>query len=401
MSIETSLYLPDLYACDGYTTEFSISFETMLDDDGDARFIKVFLVNDLDERTELTEDVHYTISGLKITTIDTYSSDYKILITLDVDLKQLISFITLGKVDPRVVEEMGDKLTLVQHELEELLSRSIHFAPQVEDHDSELPVPVDLAGAFLAGDANGKKIVAAPGSITGLPVTEFARTLLDDVAASEARGTLDVYSQDEVEAYADAVASSEADAAQAAAEATAAAALEAESKKPPIGIPTMWFTSVVPDWAIAFDDGSGPYDWVDYPEFDNATFKAMLTIWSTAGWMSAHDETSFYVPDLQGMFARIAGTNGVYGSGIHAGGSVGDYTAHQLQDHGHNHRHLAWSNNDDHAHSPYDTAQGTSYDTSNGYRIPTSYDAAVPSSGNHGAETRPCSFSVKIIVRFE
>ena len=256
MSIETSLYLPDLYACDGYTTEFSISFETMLDDDGDARFIKAFLVNDLDERTELTEDVHYTISGLKITTIDTYSSDYKILITLDVDLKQLISFITLGKVDPRVVEEMGDKLTLVQHELEELLSRSIHFAPQVEDHDSELPVPVDLAGAFLAGDANGKKIVAAPGSITGLPVTEFARTLLDDVAASEARATLDVYSQDEVEAYADAVASSEADAAQAAAEDYCDSAVDAAAHLLPIGIPMPWFSSVVPDWALDCTDGA-------------------------------------------------------------------------------------------------------------------------------------------------
>lgn len=165
--------------------------------------------------------------------------------------------------------------------------------------------------------------------------------------------------------------------------------------RPPIGIPTFWFSSL-PDWAIAFDDGSGPYDWDDYPELDNATFKAMLTIWSNAGWMSAYDGTSFYVPDLKGLFPRISGTNAIR-STVYAGGNLAAYLAHQFQIHVHNHRHSMGVSTDDHYH-------GSAYPrTSNDYSSTnyTDYTAANPSSGNYGSETRPGSFSLRLIVRFE
>lgn len=166
--------------------------------------------------------------------------------------------------------------------------------------------------------------------------------------------------------------------------------------RPPIGIPVFWFSSV-PDWALAFDDGSGPYDWADYPELDNDGFKTMLTIWSNAGWMTAYNSTSFYVPDLKGLFPRISGTNAIR-STVYAGGNLANYLAHQFQQHQHYHRHGLGYDNDDHAHSPYNMVQGTDNRL---YTYYTDYASANASSGNYGAETRPGSFSLRIIVRFE
>ncbi len=169
-----------------------------------------------------------------------------------------------------------------------------------------------------------------------------------------------------------------------------------EANRPPIGIPTIWF-SAVPDWALAFDDGSGPYNWEDYPEFDNEDFKAMLIIWANAGWMPAYNSISFYVPDLKGLFPRISGTNAIRSS-VYAGGNLAAYLAHQFEQHQHNHTHGLGYSTDDNAHSPFNMAQGSN-DRSYTYYV--DYSAPNASSGNYGAESRPGSFSLRIIVRFE
>lgn len=163
-----------------------------------------------------------------------------------------------------------------------------------------------------------------------------------------------------------------------------------------IGIPQMWF-SELPDWALAFDDGSGPYDWEDYPELDNEDFKEMLTIWSSAGWMPVYTETHFYVPDLKGLFPRISGTNAIRSS-VYAGGNLAAYLAHQFEQHQHNHTHGLGYSTDDHAHSPFNMAQGSN-DRSYTYYV--DYSAPNASSGNRGTETRPGSFSLRLIVRFK
>lgn len=168
--------------------------------------------------------------------------------------------------------------------------------------------------------------------------------------------------------------------------------------RPPIGIPVFWFSSV-PDWALAFDDGSGPYAWEDYPEFDNDDFKATLTIWANAGWMPAYNSTRFYVPDLKGLFPRIAGINAVR-SNIYNGGSVAAYIAHQIENHTHgrsNFRHGSYA------------SEGTQWSGSSEdanywrtlLRSTTSSTWLRVLDANTGNETRPGSFSIRLIVRFE
>ena len=170
---------------------------------------------------------------------------------------------------------------------------------------------------------------------------------------------------------------------------------DAQNYLPPIGIPTLWFTSVIPDWALDCTDGATGYTFADYPELDNEIFRQFLADFTD--FNSADNTTTFDMPDLQGMFGRLAGTNGIYGAGIHIGGAVGDYTAHQFQNHAHNHRHSMGVSTDDNYH-------GSAYPrTSNDYSSTnyTNYTAANPSSGNYGSETRPASFSNTLIVRFE
>ena len=164
--------------------------------------------------------------------------------------------------------------------------------------------------------------------------------------------------------------------------------------RPPIGIPTFWFTSVLPDWALDCTDGAG-YDFATYPELDNEHFKQFLADFTD--FDSADDTTTFDMPDLKGMFGRLAGTNGIYGAGIHVGGAVGGYTAHQFEIHAHNHRHSMGVSTDDNYHgSAYPRTSNDNSSTNY-----TNYTAANPSSGNYGSETRPASFSNTILVRFE
>jgi len=174
--------------------------------------------------------------------------------------------------------------------------------------------------------------------------------------------------------------------------------------RPPIGIPVFWFSSV-PDWALAFDDGSGPYDWEDYPELDNTAFKAILTTWSTAGWMAAYDGTSFYVPDLRGMFPRLAGTNAVRNS-RYAGGSLGAYGADQMQRitgnfmvHGDAAATVsgAFTRTKDVINDTWGSGTG---DTDRIY-FNSANSPNARTSTTTGGETRPAYFALRLVVRFE
>lgn len=83
-----------------------------------------------------------------------------------------------------------------------------------------------------------------------------------------------------------------------------------ESYRPPIGVPTFWFTSL-PDWALDCTDG-GEYLWADYPELDNDIFKGFLNSFTTdfgASIDTNADGLSFNMPDLRGINSIIAGTN--------------------------------------------------------------------------------------------
>lgn len=98
-----------------------------------------------------------------------------------------------------------------------------------------------------------------------------------------------------------------------------------DSTRPPIGIPTIWFT-LKPDWAIDFGNGADyKYLWENYPNLDNNQFKSILSTLSGLGWMLNYDSTGFYVPDLRGIVPIGYGTNAVRTNEVVQGGSLGNY----------------------------------------------------------------------------
>lgn len=106
------------------------------------------------------------------------------------------------------------------------------------------------------------------------------------------------------------------------------------TKRPPIGIPTLWMAAK-PDWALNFGDGSSTkYAWSDYPELDTPEFRAILDVYKATGGSnlcSDYDGSGFYVPDLRGMMLRATGTNGK-GYSTDAIANVGAVMSERLPD---------------------------------------------------------------------
>jgi len=92
--------------------------------------------------------------------------------------------------DPEAEELRADKQMAISQELYETTQRQISVPITDEAATLELPPSGDRANKFIACDADGNFIAAA--SVTGVPVTSFAETLLDDEDATEARATLGI-----------------------------------------------------------------------------------------------------------------------------------------------------------------------------------------------------------------
>jgi len=126
------------YACNGSTTEFSITFKCFSKDD-----IKVVHVASDGTETVLTETTHYSISGNlatggKVTTVSTYASGVTILIMLDISLDQETDLPYGGSYTSVSVETMADKLTKICQQLSEKIGREIKFKASSTETDIEI-----------------------------------------------------------------------------------------------------------------------------------------------------------------------------------------------------------------------------------------------------------------------
>jgi hypothetical protein len=159
----------------------------------------------------------------------------------------------------------------------------------------------------------------------------------------------------------------------------------------PLGLPSLWFSPVLPSWAIWGDD-KAYHTWVDVPNLNNVNFKNFLTAFSDNGWMTAYDDVGFYVPDLRGMFPRFAGTSATRGA-KYAGDDVGAYNHDAIMQHAHFLRvgqgiiNPPSQGNSGVLYVNYSTVQGAT--------------TLATSSGNAAEENRPVSFSIRLIIRFE
>lgn len=113
-------------------------------------------------------------------------------------------------------------------------------------------------------------------------------------------------------------------------------AVLAAEQLPAVGVPTLWM-GPKPEWALDFGNGAATqYLWANYPKLNNDKFKGILSTLSGAGWMTAHDATGFYVPDLRGIVPVGYGTNAKRtGETYNGGGSVGTFSGSQNKYHNH------------------------------------------------------------------
>ena len=142
------------YNCDGSKTEFDFTFKVFQTSD-----IKVILITVATEtETVLTETTHYAItgslsSGGKVTTVSTYSSLYKLLITIDIDLDQETDLVYGGSYSSEAIETMSDKLTKVAQQHDEEISRTVKF--QIHSSESDVEIEDLVAGKTIIVNSSG------------------------------------------------------------------------------------------------------------------------------------------------------------------------------------------------------------------------------------------------------
>ena len=106
----------DRYTLDAVTTVFPITFNVVFDDNGNAKELAVYLIED-GVYTKLTRDEDYTVSVLNVTYADAVNhAGAELLIARATPLTQLIDFVTNGSYSLEQIEAMADKLTRIVQE---------------------------------------------------------------------------------------------------------------------------------------------------------------------------------------------------------------------------------------------------------------------------------------------
>ncbi|MCK9326253.1 MAG: hypothetical protein M0P69_12245 [Bacteroidales bacterium] len=142
-----------IYTCDGSTTIFPYTFKIFEDSD-----LEVILYTIADgTETTLTLTTDYTVSdagedsGGNVTTVLTYSSDYKLILRRGLDYTQETDYVENDPFPADTHEAALDKLTMLVQQLKEVVDRAI-----VQDaaQSTDLEFPAASSGAFLGWNAD-------------------------------------------------------------------------------------------------------------------------------------------------------------------------------------------------------------------------------------------------------
>jgi hypothetical protein len=188
------------YSCNGVLTDFAFSFKIFAEGD-----LKVTVTDSGGTPTVLTITTDYTVagengafaSGGTVTTVKevdgsmgpyAWATGYTITIELDLDLVQEIDLVYGGTYSTQDIERMADRLTKICQQLNDAINRSVVLSTASEL--SGLTIPDLIAGRYLyAADAETLGWAVSVDT-TALTVSDWAKTLLDDVNAAAALGTL-------------------------------------------------------------------------------------------------------------------------------------------------------------------------------------------------------------------
>lgn len=188
------------YSCNGVLTDFAFSFKIFAEGD-----LKVTITDSGGTSTVLTITTDYTVagengafeSGGTVSTVKevdgsmvsyAWATGYTIIIELDLDLVQETDLVYGGTYSTQDIERMADRLTKICQQLNDAINRSVVLSTASEL--SGLTIPDLIAGRYLyAADAETLGWAVSVDT-TALAVSDWAKTLLDDVNAAAALGTL-------------------------------------------------------------------------------------------------------------------------------------------------------------------------------------------------------------------
>jgi hypothetical protein len=163
----------------------------------DKTQLKVFETTDTGVRTELTVDTNYTVAGIGVDAGGTITrvagnlpTGYTWYIRSDYKETQLSALPSQGPFFPDIHENAFDKLTFLIQQFKDATDRTIRLTDEVAI-DGNLVIEDDAAARasnFLGFDAEGDILISA--GVPEIPVSPFMVTVVDDVDALAATGTL-------------------------------------------------------------------------------------------------------------------------------------------------------------------------------------------------------------------
>ncbi|MEA3223336.1 MAG: hypothetical protein U9P49_09270, partial [Thermodesulfobacteriota bacterium] len=188
------------YNCNGSLTDFTFDFEIFAEGD-----LKVIITDSGGTATTLEITTDYTVAGENgkfenggtVSTVKevagemeayAWAEGYTITIMLDLEIEQETDLVYGGSYSSQDIERMADRLTKICQQLDDAINRSVVLS--TASALSGLTIPDLIAGRYLyAADAETLGWAVSVDT-TAITVSDWAKTLLDDVNAAAALGTL-------------------------------------------------------------------------------------------------------------------------------------------------------------------------------------------------------------------
>ncbi len=203
MSITTQTLRKD-YTANGINTIFAVDFPIFYESNATPKFsIEVITTDTSGIETIKIETIDYTITYTSIENgvIQTSNvvfnvapiNQHKVSILRKVNLTQNAEFTTTGteKYSGKAVESALDKLTLQNLQIQESLNRVVRLPKSSSLINIEFPIDLNRADQAVVVNTTGDNLTTKNlADINLATLTNFAKTLMDDNNASEARTTL-------------------------------------------------------------------------------------------------------------------------------------------------------------------------------------------------------------------